>query len=74
MRFLFFKAYKLLNLPCWASEVSRVQSRFRVIYTYMYVGRFVYDCLWETHTKKWYAKMRGRNYMVQTHASSKSVL
>ena len=38
--------------PHWA-----VQSRFRVIY--IYVGIYVYDCLWETHTKKLYATMHG---------------
>ena len=37
---------------------------------YMYVDLFVYDCLWETHTKKWYAKMHGRNYVVQTRECS----
>ena len=43
----------------------------RDIYIYMYV----FDCLWENNTKKLYAKMRGRNYVVQTctHAQ-KSVL
>ena len=32
-----------------------------------------YVCLRETHTKNLYAKMRVRNYMVQTRACSKSV-
>ena len=32
---------------------------------------FVLDCLWENNTKKLYAKMRGRNYVVQTRACSK---
>ena len=31
----------------------------------MYVCRYVFDCLWENNTKKLYAKMRGRNYVVQ---------
>ena len=47
-----------------------VQSRFRMIY--MYVCRYVFDCLWENNTKKSYAKMRGWNYVVQTRARSKS--
>ena len=42
-----------------------VQSRFRVIYMY------VFDCLWENNTKKLYAKMRGWNYILQTRACSK---
>ena len=43
------------------------------------VGCTVYICmsvcrmLWETHTKKTYAKMRGKNYVIQTRACSKSV-
>ena len=52
---------------CWVSEASpnwSVQSRFHVIYIYV----------WETHTKTSYAKMRGRNYVLQTCACSKSVL
>ena len=35
---------------------------------------YVYNCLWETHTKNSYAKMHGWNYVVQTYACSKSVL
>ena len=37
-----------------------VQSRLRETY----VGMYVYVCLWVTHTKKLYAKMRGRNLNV----------
>ena len=51
--------------PHWA-----VQLIFRVIY--IYVCRSV--CLKETHTKNWYVKMRGRNYVALTRACSKSVL
>ena len=53
-----------------------IQSRFCMIYVYIYiyVCRFVYDILWETHTKKWYAKMHGWNYVFQTGTCSKSVL
>ena len=47
---------RVKRAPHWG-----VQSRFRVIYIYVYVGLSV--CLKETHTKKWYAKMRGRNYV-----------
>ena len=48
-----------------------VQLRFsRDIYVCMY--RYVFDCLLENNTKKSYAKMRGRNYVVQTRACSKS--
>ena len=32
---------------------------------------YVFDCLWENNTKKSYAKMRGRNYVVQARACSK---
>ena len=32
---------------------------------------YVFDCLWENNTKKLYAKMRGRKYVVQTCACSK---
>ena len=45
-----------------------VQSRFHVIYIYMYVSISV--CLWENHTKKTYAKMCGCNYVGQTRACS----
>ena len=48
-----------------------VQLRFsRDIY--MYVCRYVFDCLWENNTKKSYAKMRGWIYIVQTRVCSKS--
>ena len=40
----------------------------------VYICRYVFNCLWENNTKKLYAKMRGRNYVVQTRACSKSVL
>ena len=45
-----------------------------IFLVYMYVGRYVFNCLWENNTKKSYAKMRGRNYVVQTRACSKSSL
>ena len=35
------------------------------------INMFVLDCLWENNTKKLYAKIRGRNYVVQTRACSK---
>ena len=72
------KIYIMAHSCCdsdWASEASPtlgwgVQSRFRVIYIYMYVCmyvcRCVLDCRWENNTKKLYAKMRGRDYIVQT--------
>ena len=46
----------------------------RDIYMYvcMYVCMYVFDCLCENNTTKSYAKMRGRNYVVQTCACSKS--
>ena len=47
-----------------------VQSRVRVIYIYM--CKYVFDCLWENNTKKLYAKRRGRNYVVQTRTCSKN--
>ena len=31
----------------------------------------VFNCLWKNNTKKMYVKMRWRNYIVQTRASSK---
>ena len=37
-----------------------------------YICMYVFDCLWENNTKKFYAKMRGRNYVVQTRTCSKS--
>ena len=48
-----------------------VQSRFRVIYI-MYVGRrFVYNCLWETHTKNGMPKcMGGITWSKHAHATS----
>ena len=45
-----------------------VQSRFRVIYMY------VFYCLWENNTKQLYAKMRGRNYMSEHAHAKKSLL
>ena len=39
-----------------------------------YIYMSVYDYLWENNTKNSYAKMRGRNYVVQTRACLKSVL
>ena len=66
--FLKFKTKDIIGrakrAPHWA-----VQSRFRVINICVYVGLSR-----ETHTKNKYAKMRGRNYVVQTRACSKSVL
>ena len=41
-------------------------------YVCMYVCMYVFHCLWENNTKKLYAKMRGRNYVLQTGACSKS--
>ena len=41
------------------------------MYVCMYVCRYVSDCLWENNTKNLYAKMRGRDYVVQTRACSK---
>ena len=40
-------------------------------YIYIYVCMYVFDCLWKNNTKKLYAKMRGRNYILQTRACSK---
>ena len=37
----------------------------------VYKCMYVFNCLWENNTKKLYAKMRGRNYVVQTRACSK---
>ena len=51
------------RVPHWG-----FQSRFCVIYI---ICMNVFDCLWENNTKKLYAKMRGRNYVVQTRACSK---
>ena len=47
----------------WVSKASPTLrcsiEILRDIYMYMYV----YDCLWETHKKNMYAKMRGQNYV-----------
>ena len=61
----------------WASEASPTLGCSieisRDIYN-MYVCRYVFDCLLENNTKKSYAKIRGRNYVVQTRAALKAVL
>ena len=44
------------NTQFWNLAQSGLFSQSR---SHMYVGRFVYNFLWETHTKKLYAKMRG---------------
>ena len=38
---------------------------------FLYVCVYVFDCLWKNNTKKWYARMRRRIYVVQTSACSK---
>ena len=54
-------------------EEKRIElGKLLYIYVCMYVCRYVFDCLWENNTKKLYAKMRGRNYVVQTRVCSKS--
>ena len=64
----------LRNIGNWASEASpTLGCSIEIscdIYVYMYVCQFSR----KTHTKKTYAKMRGRNYVAQTRACSKSDL
>ena len=61
---------------------SLVPVLFREVFSHPYISLFhllvngfsviyIYVCLWEKNTKKSYAKMRGRNYAVQTRACSK---
>ena len=68
----------IVRMCNWASEASpTLVCSIEIscdIYIYMSVCRFVSDCLWETHTKKLFAKIRGRNYVDQIRACSKSVL
>ena len=62
----------------WASAASPTLGCSIKILSdiYVYVCRYVglSTILWETHTKKLYIKMCGRNYIIQTRACSKSVL
>ena len=64
-----FIIWRAKRAPHWA-----VQSRFRMIYMYicMSVCQFVRLCMGNPY-KKVYAKMRGRNYVVQIRTCSKSV-
>ena len=59
-------------LQNWASEASPTLRCSIEISRDIYICMYVFDCLWENNTKKLYAKMRGRNYVVQTRACSKS--
>ena len=60
----------------WGSEASPTLGCsieiLRDIYICMSVG--LSTIVYGNPYKKWYAKMRGRNYVVQTRACSKSVL
>ena len=50
----------------WVREANPHTVLFNrdfVIYTYIWMS----VCLWETHTKNTYAKMRRRNYVAQIH-------
>ena len=63
------------HLPsaCDNTEFTREISHHTLthVISLMYVG--LSTILWETHTKKTYVKMCGRNYVIQTCACSKSV-
>ena len=58
-----------INGVYWASIASPTLGCSIEILRDMYM--YVFNCLWENNTNKSYAKMRGRNYVVQTRASSK---
>ena len=59
----------------WANEASpTLGCSIEILHDILYIYMYVYDCVWENNTKKSYAKMRWRNYLVQTRACSKSVL
>ena len=56
----------------WASEASpTLGCSIEISRDILYVCVYVYDCLWETHTKNSYAKMCGQNYVVK-HAHAQS--
>ena len=75
--FIHFQKYSLqysrnmLSICDWASEASPTLGCSIEISRDIYVSMYVYVCLWETHTKNLYAKMHGRNYVVQARTFSK---
>ena len=50
--------------PVLTQTINIIAAKITSFTVYMYVGMSV--CPWENHTKKTYAKMRGRNYVAQT--------
>ena len=72
---LFFEE-KRMSIPTYSLSSCGVKQAKRALGCSIEILRDIYMCvcLCETHTKNTYAKMRGRNYIVQARACSKSVL